>query len=368
MKQTIFDQMGIPNGSKKNVVLGIKITLILLAVIVIGLNSVYTINEQEQGVITTLGKATAIVDPGLNFKVPFIQSVHKIDTTIRGFSIGYNLETGDSIDYESMMITSDFNFVNVDFYVEYKVSDPKEFLYGSEKPTEILKNISQSCIRTVVGSYTVDSVLTDGKSEIQSKIKEMLLKKIEGQNLGIQLVNITIQDAEPPTTEVMQAFKAVETAKQQKETIINNAQKYRNEKLPAAKADVDNIIQEANTQKTQRVNEAEGQVARFNAMYVEYSKNPDITRKRMFYEAMEEILPSLELIIDSGNGNVQKILPLDSFADFNVESSENTTSNSSTNTNSSSSTNTSSDTSSNTGSDTNSSTSTQNSSNSSSGN
>lgn len=312
---------------KKHVQLAVKLVAGVLILLILAFNSIYTINEQEQGVITTLGKATSVVGPGLNFKIPFIQQVHKIDTTIRGFAIGYDQESNESNDYESLMITNDFNFVNVDFYVEYKVSNPTQYLYGSQQPIEILKNIAQSCIRTVVGSYKVDSVLTDGKSEIQSTIKDMILTKLDKQQLGVQLVNITIQDAEPPTSEVMQAFKSVETAKQQKETIINNAQKYRNEKLPAAKADVDNILQEANTQKTKRINEAQGQVAMFNAMYKEYVKNPEITRKRMFYEAMEELLPSLEVIIDSGNGNIQKILPLDSFTG---NSSTNSSSNSTT--------------------------------------
>lgn len=317
---------------KKHILLAVKIIIAVVALLIIVFNSIYTINEQQQGVITTLGKATSEVDPGLNFKIPFIQKVHKIDTTIRGFAIGYDQETEETNNYESMMITNDFNFVNVDFYVEYKVSNATDYLYNSQKPVEILRNISQSCIRTVVGSYKVDSVLTDGKSEIQSAIKEMIIDRLEHQNLGIQLINITIQDAEPPTQEVMQAFKAVETAKQQKETIINNAQKYRNEKLPAAKADVDNILQEANTKKTQRINEAQGQVALFDATYKEYIKNPEITKKRMFYEAMEELLPSLEVIIDSGNGSVEKILPLDNFisnsstSSASNSSSKNTTS------------------------------------------
>ncbi|WP_167958910.1 FtsH protease activity modulator HflK [Anaerosporobacter faecicola] len=315
---------------QKRVLFIAKIIGAAIIVLLLAFNTVYTVSEQEQGVITTLGKATAVVGPGLNFKIPFIQQVHRIDTTIRGFAIGYNQDNNEYNNDESMMITNDFNFVNVDFYVEYKVSNPTTYLYGSEKPIEILKNISQSCIRTVVGNYKVDSVLTDGKSEIQSTIKEMIMDKLDDQDLGLQLVNITIQDAEPPTAEVMQAFKAVETAKQQKETIINNAQKYRNEKLPAAEADVDNILQEANTKKTQRINEAQGQVAMFNAMYKEYVKNPEITKKRMFYEAMEELLPSLEVIIDSGDGSVQKILPLDSFTGTDTSKSSSTTKNSST--------------------------------------
>lgn len=289
------------------------VALSLFALIII-FNGVYTINEQEQGVIVTLGKPTSIVNSGLNFKLPFIQQLHRIDTTIQGLPIGYNRNSGEYIDDESMMITSDFNFVNVDFYVEYKVSDPIAYLYNSQNPVDILKNVSQSCIRTVVGSYPVDSILTDGKTEIQANIKDMILKKLEEQDIGIQLINLSIQDAEPPTQEVMQAFKAVENAKQEKETIINNAKKYQNEKMPTAKADVDNILQEAKTTKTQRINEAQAQVALFNAMYKEYKKNPDMTKKRMFYEAMEAVLPDLEVIIDSGTGGVQKILPLDQFA------------------------------------------------------
>lgn len=290
------------------------------ALLIISANTVYTISEQEQGVIVTLGKPTGSASPGLNVKIPFIQQVYKIDTTIKGLAIGYREGSNESVDNESLMITSDFNFVNVDFYVEYQVTDPVAYLYESSDPVEILRNIVQSCIRNVVGSYKVDSVLTDGKSEIQAKVKEMVIDKLEAQSLGLSIVNLTIQDAEPPTTEVMQAFKAVETAKQEKETIINNANKYRNEKMPEAEADVDNILQEAKTTKTQRINEAESQVALFNAMYDEYKKNPDMTKKRMFYEAMEKILPDLEVIIDSGNGSVQKILPLDSFASFSDSS------------------------------------------------
>ena len=326
MKNSLFEELGVPQAFVKTARLVTKLIIGLVIALILVFGSVYTINEKEKGVIITLGKPTHVVSSGLHFKIPIIQRLQRIDTTIKGFAIGYDLETGTSNPQESMMITSDFNFVNVDFYVEYKVDEPEAYLYNSSSPVDILKNLAQSSIRTVVGSYNVDSVLTDGKSEIQSSIKEMLYEKLEQQNIGLQLVNISIQDAEPPTTEVMQAFKAVETAKQEKETIINNANKYRNEKMPEAEAKVANIIQEANTTKTERINEAEGQVARFNAMYEEYVKNPDITRMRMFYEAMEDILPSLEIIIDSPGSDVQKILPLDSFTEVTNITNDNVTS------------------------------------------
>lgn len=289
---------------------------LLLAVVVIALvlimNAFFTIKEQEQAVVTTFGKARTVNTAGLHFKIPFIQQVQKVDTTIQGFSIGYDMKTNEKIETESMMITKDFNFVNVDFFVEYKVSDPMKAVYASDEPVMILKNIAQSSIRMIVGSYDVDSVITTGKYEIQSAIKEEILEKLSKQNIGIQLVNISMQDSEPPTDEVMTAFKSVETAKQGADTAMNNANKYQNEQLPQADAEADKILQQAESTKTERVNEANAEVSKFNKMYEEYKKYPLITKQRMFYEAMEDILPSLKVIIDDGSSGTQKLLPLDS--------------------------------------------------------
>lgn len=307
-----------PEQMKK--IIGIVVGIIV--VLVIAFNSAYQVKEQEQAVLLTFGDAKTVSTSGLHFKIPFVQTVEKVDTTIKGFSIGYDMDSNQSIEDESLMITSDYNFVNVDFFVEYQVSDPILALYASQDPVEILKNISQSCIRTVIGSSDVDSVLTTGKSEIQASIKQMINDRLEENNLGIFLVNITMQDAEPPTKEVMEAFKAVETAKQGKETAINNANKYKNEKIPAAEAQVDKILQGAEATKQERINEANGQVARFNKMYQEYIKFPVVTKQRMFYETMEEIIPSLEVIIDDGSGSVQKILPLDKFSEMNFNTAE----------------------------------------------
>jgi len=298
------------NNSGWGKIVGIAVAVVVLIILVF--NSTYQIREQEQAVLITFGKAQAVTEPGLHFKIPFVQKVKKVNTTIQGFAIGYNINSNEVLSEESLMITSDYNFVNVDFFVEYRYSDPVKAVYASADPVNILRNISQSCIRTVIGSYPVDDVLTTGKNEIQAAIKEMIMARLEQHNIGIQLVNITIQDSEPPTTEVMEAFKAVETAKQGKETAINNANKYRNEKLPNAEAQIDKILKEAEATKEGRINEAEGQAARFNALYEEYIKYPLITKQRMYYETMEELLPDLKLIIDSSDGSVEKWLPLDS--------------------------------------------------------
>ena len=279
---------------------------------IVGFNSFYQIKEQEQAVLVTLGKAKAVTDAGLHFKIPFIQQVKKVNTTIKGIPIGYEIVSGDYIDDEAMMITSDYNFVNVDFFVEYQVSDPVQYLYSSKDPESVLRKMAQRCIRTVIAGYDVDSVLTTGKNEIQANIKEMLIRELDQNQIGLQLVNITIQDSEPPTAEVMQAFKAVENAKQGKETALNNANKYKNEKIPDAKANADQILKEAEVYKQQQIDQATAQAARMNALYDEYQKNPEVTKKRMFYEAMEEVLPDVKLIIDGSDG-IQKILPIESF-------------------------------------------------------
>lgn len=298
---------------KKSVIPKLLGTLIVLALagVVTLTQSMYSINEQEEAVVTTFGNPTTVSQPGLHFKLPFIQQVQKVSTVINGFPIGYDMYSESSIESESLMITSDYNFVNVDFFVEYQVSDPVKFLYASEDPVAILKTLAQSYIRDTIGLYPVDSVITTGKNEIQAEIKDKLIARLEQEDLGLHLVNITIQDAEPPTTQVLEAFKNVETAKQSKETAINNANKYKSEQVPAAEAKVDQILQQAEAVKKARISEAEGQVARFNAMYEEYLKNPLITKQRMFFEAMEELLPKMKVIIDDGSGSTTKFLPIE---------------------------------------------------------
>lgn len=297
---------------KKNSLRYIIIGAIAVLIIgVLGIDSFYSISEQEQAVVVTFGNPVTVSTPGLHFKLPFLQQVKKVSTVINGFPIGYDINTKDPIEAESLMITSDYNFVNVDFYIEYKVSDPIKYLYASREPEVILKTLAQSYIRDTIGLYPVDSVITTGKNEIQSVIKDKLIDRLEKEDIGLQLINITIQDAEPPTTEVLEAFKAVETAKQSKETSINNANKYKSEQEPAAEAQVDEILKKAESTKQARINEAQGQVARFNEMYEGYTNNPLITKQRMFFEAMEDILPHLKVVIDNGNGEISKFLPLD---------------------------------------------------------
>ena len=288
--------------------------------LVIGIfTSFYTVDDKQQAVVTTFGKVTDVTDAGVHFKLPFgIQQVEKVDVNVyQKIELGYssagsNYTVNDS---ESTMITGDYNIVNVDFFVEYKISDPVQYLYSSNNPELILRNLIQSQVRNVVGSSTVDAVLTDGKENIQMQVKELVTEILEEYDIGLTLVDVKIQDAEPPTQEVIEAFKAVETAKQQAETVINDAKAYQNAQLPLAEAQADQLIQNAEYLRQKRINEAVERVAMFEAMYAEYAQNPDITRTRMYYEAISEVLPGVKLYINTGSGegsDVQMLLPLES--------------------------------------------------------
>ena len=297
---------------KKLVIGAVIVALLLLAG-----SCFYTVDDKQQAVVTTFGKVTSITDAGVHFMLPFgIQQVQKVDVNVY-----QKIELGYSSDYgyvaktsESTMITGDYNIVNVEFFVEYKISDPVQYLYSSNSPELILRNLIQSQVRNVVGSTSVDAVLTDGKEDIQRQVKELVTQILEEYDIGLALVDVKIQDSEPPTQQVIEAFKAVETAKQQAETVVNDAKAYQNAKLPDAQAQADKLLQNAQFLKQKRINEAIEQVAMFEAMYAEYQLNPEITRSRMYYEAISQILPGVKLYINaSGSGeDVQMLLPLES--------------------------------------------------------
>ena len=312
-----------PQKPKRNVDFkraGKTLLVIFLAMILVAAAGTcfYTVDDKQQAVVTTFGRVTDVTDAGVHFRLPFgIQRVHKVDVNVYqkielGYSsdgYGYNVNEN-----ESTMITGDYNIVNVDFFVEYKISDPVQYLFSSNEPELILRNLIQSQVRNVVGSSTVDAVLTDGKENIQMQVKDLVTTILEEYDIGLTLVDVKIQDAEPPTQDVIEAFKAVETAKQKAETVINDAKAYQNAQLPLAEAQADQLIQNAEYLRQKRINEAIEQVAMFEAMYAEYALNPDITLSRMYYEAISDILPNVKLYINTSDGasDVNMLLPLES--------------------------------------------------------
>ena len=303
-----------PAQQKKMKNLGITV-VIIIALIVLVSNSYYLVGDQQEAVITTFGRHTSTQDAGLHFKLPFIQQATLVDTKIsHKQSIGYHIDTEIRIPGESKMITGDFNIINIDFFMEYMISDPYDYLFNSQKPDEILKNIAQSKIRNVISTYRVDPILTVGKTEIQNKIKDLIMEELENYDIGLVLTNIIIQDAEPPNPDVITAFKSVETERQNRETVKNRAQEYSNERIPAAAAEANRLLENAEFVKANRINEANMQVAMFNAMFDQYIATPSVHRQRMYFEMMEEVLPGVKVYINTGTGDdIAMHIPLDSF-------------------------------------------------------
>ena len=262
-------------------------------------NAIFFTNEQQTAFTMRFGNPVMVENAGIHFKIPFVTRVYKYDATTKGMAIGYDPETDESKLEESLMITSDFNFVNTDFHIDYRISDPIEYEFGSNNPEGILRNMAQSSIRNTVGQYGVDAVITTGKGEIEAVVKNDIIEKLQQHSTGLSIVNVTIQDAEPPTKEVAKAFNDVENAKQDADTAINNAKKSEKEKIPNAEAEADKIIKTAQAVKMERINQANQEVAEFNALFKEFMQNPETVKKQLYYSTMKEILPNMEIIIGS---------------------------------------------------------------------
>ncbi|MGI5919245.1 MAG: FtsH protease activity modulator HflK [Christensenellales bacterium] len=314
------------------------IVVVVALVLALALTCWYTVDDKQQAVVTTFGKVTDVTDAGIHFMLPFgIQQVNKVDVNVyQKIELGYRTDPSSPEGYtliedESNMITGDYNIVNVEFFVEYKVSDPVKYLFSSYEPEKILRNLIQSQVRTVVGSTNVDAVLTTGKEMIQQQVKELIIGVLAEYDIGLMLTDVKIQDSEPPTEEVTAAFKDVETAKQGAETVVNEAKAYRNAEIPKAQAQADKTLQNAEYLKQQRINQATERIALFEAMYSEYVNNPEITKSRMYYEIITKMLPGVKIFINTSQGGVDMLMPLDDFIN-DTAPAQNTTPNTAQNT------------------------------------
>lgn len=288
--------------------------IFIIAVIVTIFRCFYLVNEQQNAVVTQFGKIVTVETAGFHGKAPW-QSVKKVDMTTHGIGIGYTVDKNGqniSTNEDGIMITKDFNLLNIDFYAEYRVTDPVAYLYNTANPEDIFVNVARSCIRTVVADYTIDEAMTTGKNQIQADVKAMMIEELAERNIGLSIINITVQDSEAPTEDIRNAFKAVENARQGASTAMNDALKYQNSEIPAAQAKADNIVQQAEATKNARIAEAQGQVKRFNEIYAEYLNFPDVTKKRLFYEMIEEVFPKVKIIIT--DGETQTVYPMAPFA------------------------------------------------------
>lgn len=290
----------------------------LALLLLIGFTTWYTVDESEQAVVITFGKAGApVTASGLHFKMPWpIQQVEVLSKETYSLAFGYKQDKGGelvSFDPETKMITGDEYIVLTDLIVQWKITDPKKYLFHSMDPKEILHDATSASIRSVIGSSTIDAALTDGKADIEAKTRDLLASLIEKYDLGIAVQGVKLQDVELPNQEVRAAFTAVTDARETKNTKINEAQKYQNQKKNEAIGEVDAIKSRAVGQKTARVEQAHGDVALFNNLHAEYAKNKTITRQRLVLETLEQVLPKAKLYIMNDDGETLKYLPLQAF-------------------------------------------------------
>ena len=278
------------------------------------LSGFYTVNEQNQAVVTTMGAVTGVEGAGPHFKIPYIQKATKVPVNVtQQLTIGYyHDEDGilQIVSDENRIMTGDDNIVCVDFFIEWKISDPVAYLYNSDNPKAMLKALVQSCARNIIGSELVDEVLTTGKDRIQSAIEDKIRENLDEYDIGVQIVDVKIQDAEPPNQSVQAAFTAVEDAKLQKDTLVTNAKTYSSEQLPSAQSKADKLTKEAEAYYQTRVMQATGEVDRFNAIYEEYSKFPDMTRTRMYLELIEKLYPGMDIYVNTTEGGTSTLIPI----------------------------------------------------------
>jgi membrane protease subunit HflK len=292
-------------------VLGALVFLIILW------NTIFQIGTEEVGVITRLGRYSRTVEPGLNLKIPFTEKVHKVPVERQQkLEFGFRSADGggqseyskEGVRDESLMLTGDLNLADVEWVVQYRINNAYNYLFKVRDPESTLRNISEAATRQIVGDRTVNEVLTIGRTEITVKLHELIQEICNEYSLGIKVEQVVLQDVNPPDP-VKAAFNAVNEAQQEKETLINQAKSEYNKVIPKASGDAKATIQKAEGYAIERVNNAQGEVARFNDLYNQYIKAPEVTKKRIYLENMSNVLSKLgNVIVTDQNG--ANVLPL----------------------------------------------------------
>ncbi len=291
----------VPDVSKGWVMLGVVGFLALVLVF----TSFYTIDADEVGVIQRFGKYLRTTEPGLHFKIPFgvetikkvkIQNVYKEEFGYRTLRAGVRSQySKGGFKEESLMLTGDLNSALVEWIVQFRIQDPVKYLFNVRNVEETLRDVSESVMRTVVGDRSVDEVIVLSRQEIEDLAHQQTQKLLDDFDTGLDVVTIKLQDVNPPEP-VQPAFNEVNQARQEKERIINEALEAYNKVIPQAKGQAEQRIRQAEGYATNRVNRAKGDAERFLAVWREYTKAKDVTRRRLYIETMLEILPKIQNI------------------------------------------------------------------------
>ncbi len=306
--------------SKHKKKLGPGIVIAILAAVgiwfVVGF---YQVQPDEQAVVRRFGKfIPPIQGSGLHWRPLLVDKVNKVKVTkIYSTEVGFRtVNPGPPAKYqevprESLMLTGDENIVAVDFIVQYKIADPVKFLFQVADPVDTIKDVAESAMREVVGKRKIDDVLTEHKAEIQAEVMDLAQSVLTNWNTGIHIQAVKLQDVTPPA-QVDAAFKDVASAREDKDRIIKQADGYRNDLLPRAKGEAAKMVNESKAYAKQRIAHSQGESDRFRKVYNEYIAAKDVTRRRLYLEAMEEVMTSAEkIIMESGAGdNTLPFLPI----------------------------------------------------------
>ena len=309
------EELNLPNfaGQRVNIVAVAAVLLLAFAVY----SSVYTVQAESQGIVLRFGKYVKTVDPGLRFKLPYGIDRVSIVPVQRQLKQEFGFGSGDATnptqsssesDEERSMVTGDLNAATIEWIIQYRIREPKLFLFKVRNPGWTLRDISESVMRTVVGDRTVDEVITIGRQEIEAEALAQLQNVVNKYELGLSIDQVQLKNVNPPLP-VQPSFNEVNQAQQEREKMINVANGEYNKVVPRASGEAEQKIQAAQGYALKRVNEAEGDVKRFNAVLAEYLKAPEVTKRRLYIETMREIIPKLgnKVIIDD---DASQLLPL----------------------------------------------------------
>ncbi|MBD3614930.1 MAG: FtsH protease activity modulator HflK [Gracilimonas sp.] len=298
----------------------IRVIVVGLMVLLLGFSSFFTVDPEEVGIVVRLGKYVETVEPGLNYKLPLIDQVEKVPVERQlKQEFGYRtVQSGVRSQYqkagyenESLMLTGDLNLADVEWVVQYRINDPYSYLFKVRNAESTLSDISEAAMRQIVGDRTVNEVLTVGRAEVSIEVQNLIQALVQEYQLGITIEQVVLQDINPPNP-VKPSFNAVNEAQQERETLINQAKADYNRVIPRARGQAEETIQRAEGYASERINNAEGEVSRFNDLYTEYIKAPQVTKQRIFLETMEEIIPKMgkKIITDESGSNVLPLLQM----------------------------------------------------------
>ena len=304
-----FRRRPIPTRIIQRIVIGLVGLIILFA-------AFFTVEPEEVGVILRFGKFTRTVNPGLSFKLPFMETVTKVPVE-RQLKLQFGFRTDDagqrtqSATEESLMLTGDLNAADVEWIVQFRVADPYKFLFKVRDAQQTFRDMNEALMREVVGDRSVDEVLTVGRVEVANTVGSMLQALADQYETGIKVDQVVLQDVNPPDL-VKPAFNEVNEAQQEREKLINQARSEYNQVIPKAGGDAARIIEEARGYAVRRVNEAQGDASKFSSVFQEYQKAPEVTRQRIYLETMDKVLQKVgrKLITDQKSTG---ILPLFQF-------------------------------------------------------